>query len=147
MRENMRAPSEIPAQRARKPVVIDVLAYAPAAFFHCMHCELIWQQSGVRNKDRREQLETSLPEDLQEQYRQLSDWAHALMDAHGSRLRFRIIDAASLEGWLKSLWYGVRQYPAVIIDAKERCIGTRFEHATALVERRLAAVQRERRLE
>ncbi len=111
-------------------MVIDVLAYAPVAFFHCMHCELIWQQSGVRSKDRREQLETSLPKDLQ-----------------GSRLRFRIIDAASLEGWLKSLWYGVRQYPAVIIDAKERCIGTRFEHATALVERRLAAVQRERRLE
>jgi len=112
-----------------------------------MHCELIWEQSGVRSKDRREQLETSLPEDLQEQYQRLSDWVHALMESYGSRLTFRIIDAASLEGWLKSLWYGVRQYPAVIIDAKERCVGTRFEHATALVERRLAVVQRERRLE
>ena len=62
-------------------------------------------------------------------------------------MRFRIIDAASVEGWLKSLRYGVRRYPAVIIDGKETCIGTRFEDATALVERRLAAVPKERRLE
>jgi hypothetical protein len=71
--EYMTAPFEIRARRARKPLNVEVLAYAPAAFFHCMHCELIWRQSGVRNRDRREQLETSLPEDLQEQYQRLSD--------------------------------------------------------------------------
>ena len=145
--ENMTAPSEIPIRAARRPVAVEVLAYAPAAFFHCMHCELIWRESGVRAKDRREQLETSLPEDLQRQYQQLSDWVHGMMEAHGPRLRFRIIDAASVEGWLKSLWYGVRRYPAVIIDAKETCIGTRFEDATALLERRLAAGPKERGLE
>jgi hypothetical protein len=143
----MRAPSEIPAQRARKPIGIDVLAYAPAAFFHCMHCELIWHETGVRAKDRREQLESSLPKDLQAQYQQLSDWVHGMIEAYGSRLRFRIIDAASVEGCLKSLWYGVRRYPAVIVDGRERSVGTRFEHATALVERRLARVPKERRSE
>ena len=133
--------------RTRSEVTIEVLAYAPAAFFHCMHCELIWQQSGVRTKDRREQLETSLPEDLKQQYQQLSDWVRGIQETYGSRVRFRVIDAASVEGCLKSLWYGVRRFPAVIVDGKERSIGMGFEHATALVERRLAAVPKERGLE
>jgi hypothetical protein len=103
-----------------------------------MHCELIWRESGARTRDRREQLDTSLPEDLQGQYQQLSDWVRGMVDAHGPRLRFRIVDAASVEGCIKSLRYGVRRYPAVIVDGKEKSIGAPFEHATALVERRLA---------
>ena len=122
----------------RNPVTIEVIAYAPVAFFHCMHCELIWQESGARTRDRREQLDTSLPEDLQGQYQQLSDWVRGMVDAHGPRLRFRIVDAASVEGCIKSLRYGVRRYPAVIVDGKEKSVGASFEHATALVERRLA---------
>ena len=126
--------------RSEEPIPIAVIAYTPVAFFHCMHCEFIWQQSGVRTKDRQEQLETSLPEDLKRQYQQLSDWVHSMLAAHGSRLRFRIIDAASVEGWIKSLWYGVRQYPAVIVDGTEKSLGAEFERATVLIERRLAAV-------
>jgi hypothetical protein len=103
-----------------------------------MHCELIWRESGARIRDRREQLDTSLPEDLQSQYQQLSDWVRGMVDAHGPRLRFRIVDAASVEGCIKSLRYGVRHYPAVIVDGKEKSVGASFEHATALVERRLA---------
>jgi hypothetical protein len=122
----------------RNPVTIEVLVYAPVAFFHCMHCELIWRESRARIRDRHEQLETSLPADLQVQYQQLSDWVRGMVEAHGPRLRFRIVDAASVEGCIKSLRYGVRRYPAVIVDGKEKSIGTPFEHATALVERRLA---------
>ena len=123
-----------------KPLAVEVIAYAPAAFFHCLHCELIWQESGVRAQDRREQLETSLPEDLRQQYQQLSDWVRSMVVALGPRLAFRIIDAASLEGWFKSLWYGVRAYPAVIVDRSEKSVGTEFERATRLIERRLNAV-------
>jgi len=121
-----------------KPVTIEVIVYAPVAFFHCMHCELIWRESGARTRDRREQLETSLPADLQVQYQRLSDWVRAMVEAHGPRLRFRIVDAASVEGCFKSLRYGVRRYPAVIVDGKVKSMGTSFERATALVERRLA---------
>src|SRR5713226_6088321 len=106
--------------------------------FTSMHCELIWRESGARTKDRHEQLETSLPADLQVQYQQLSDWVREMVEAHGRRLRFRIVDAASVEGCIKSLRYGVRRYPAVIVDGREKSMGTSFEHATALVERRLA---------
>jgi hypothetical protein len=123
----------------RKPLRIDVIAYAPSAFFHCLHCELIWQESPVRLEDRREQLQTSLPEDLKQVYQQVSDWVHATAAAYGERLRFRIIDAASLEGLMKSLRYGIRRYPAVIVDGTATTGGTRFEQAQALIERQLAA--------
>ncbi len=125
-----------------RPVPIDVIAYAPAAFFHCLHCELIWQETAVRTKDRAEQLAGSLPDDLRAQYQDLSDWVHRMVAAHGPRLRFRILDAASIAGLLTAVRYGVRQFPAVIVDGKERSVGARFERATMLIERRLAASTR-----
>lgn len=123
----------------RQPLTINVIAYAPVAFFHCTHCELVWQESGVGTRDRREQLDTSLPDDLKEQYQRLSDWVRRMVAAHGGLVRFRIIDAASVEGWMKSLRYGVRQYPAVIVDGNDTSVGPGFEDAGALIERRLRA--------
>jgi Protein of unknown function (DUF1525) len=122
-----------------QPLQIDVVAYAPAAFFHCMSCELVWQTSDARSADRREQLDSSLPEDLKQRYQQLSDWVRHMVARYGRQLRFRIVDAASIEGWFKSLRYGIRQYPAVIVAGREKSVGTEFERATALIERRLAA--------
>lgn len=122
-----------------RPVPIDVITYAPAAFFHCLHCELVWQESAVRAQDRAEQLRSSLPDDLRDQYQQLSDWVHRMLAAHGPRLKFRILDAVSVQGVLTALRYGVRQFPAVIVDGQERSVGAQFERATMLIERRLAA--------
>lgn len=123
----------------RRPITIDVIAYAPVAFFHCTHCELVWQESAARTRDRQEQLDTSLPDDLKEQYQRLSDWVRAMVAAHGGLVRCRIIDAASVQGWMKSLWYGVRHYPGVIVDGDETSVGPGFEHAGMLIERRLRA--------
>jgi Protein of unknown function (DUF1525) len=130
------------ARFPRPPLTIDVIAYAPVAFFHCQHCELIWQHTDVTAKARREQLESSLPSDLQEQYQRLSDWVHRMVEVHGEQLHFRIVDAASVEGWLKSVRYGVRRYPAVVVDGKEKSTGADLEGATVLIERRLAAIKR-----
>lgn len=124
-------------------ITVEVIAYAPVAFFHCLHCELIWQHSDVRKAIGREQLAQSLPADLLDQYQRLSDWVRRMAAVHGQRLRFRVVDAASVEGWVKSLRYGVRRYPAVIVDKKEQCTGVEFERASALIERRLARVQGE----
>lgn len=121
------------------PVAVDVIAYAPVAFFHCLHCETIWQHSAVRARDRREQLATSLPADLALEYQRLSDWARAVDATYGRRVRLRIIDAVSVEGWAKSLRYGVRRYPAVVVDGKAQSVGMEFERATELIERRLEA--------
>jgi hypothetical protein len=135
-----RRPSGAAALSPPHSVTVDVIAYAPVAFFHCMHCELIWQESPARIRDRREQLDTSLPDDLKYEYQRLSDWVRGMVAAHGSWLRFRIIDAASVVGVVKSLWHGIRRYPAVIVDGQALRSGASFEGATVLIERRLAAV-------
>ncbi|HVH67049.1 MAG TPA: DUF1525 domain-containing protein [Gemmatimonadales bacterium] len=124
-------------------ITVEVIAYAPVAFFHCTHCELIWQHTDVTRAVHREQLATSLPADLLDQYQQLSDWVHRMASVHGRRLQFRVVDAASVEGWVKSLRYGVRRYPAVIVDKRVQCTGPEFDRATALIEGRLARVQGE----
>lgn len=121
-----------------RPITVEVLAYAPVAFFHCLHCELIWEQAGVGSSYRREQLESSIPDDLKQEYQQLSDWVRRMVEVYGSKLEFKIIDVASIEGWIKSVRYRVRTYPAVIVDGKEKTFGADWERATELIERRLA---------
>src|SRR6266705_1798639 len=112
--------AETPVRAApHPPVTIDVIAYAPVAFFHCLHCESIWQHTDVRAKARREQLETSLPPDLIDQYQQLSDWVRRMDEAHGRRVRFRIVDAASVEGCLNSVLYAVRPCRAAMVDGND----------------------------
>lgn len=141
MRLRSEAPANGPLVRgdaARRPLPIDVIAYAPSAFFHCTHCELIWRESGARTADRHEQLTSALPADLQGEYQALSDWVHRLTVTYGPRVRFRIIDAVSVEGWIASLRYGVRHYPAVIVDGRATSGDEALAHATALIARRLA---------
>lgn len=124
--------------RQEKPITVEVLAYAPVAFFHCLHCELVWEHAGVGSSYRREQLESSIPADLKQEYQQLSDWVRKMIEVYGGKLEFTIIDVASIEGWIKSVRYRVRTYPAVIVDRKEKAFGADWERATELIERRLA---------
>ncbi len=123
----------------RKPILVEVLAYAPVTFFHCLHCEFVWQQAGASQAPKREQWAASLPDDLKEQYQQLSEWIRQTAAAHPCELRFKIVDAASIEGWYKSLRYGVRQYPAIIVDRREKSVGSDFSRATQLIESCLAS--------
>ena len=122
-----------------KPITVEVLAYAPTAFFHCKHCELVWQQTGASTKYHQEQLDSALPEDLMQQYQQLSDWVRQMADTYGDRLQFRVIDAASIEGWLKSLRHWVHRYPAVIVDGNAKCSGLDCQAASELIRQRLAS--------
>ena len=124
---------------AQKPIRIEVLAYAPTAFFHCRHCELVWQQTGAGSALRQEQLDSSLPDDLMRQYQQISDWVLQMAETYGRRLQFKVIDAASLEGWFKSLRYWVRRYPAVIVDGRTKFLGPDLEHASELIRQSVAS--------
>jgi Protein of unknown function (DUF1525) len=142
----MRLRSETPAhgplvrdEAALRPLPIDLITYAPVAFFHCTHCEFIWRESDARIADRQQQLASSLPAELQHEYQALSDWVRRLAETHGARLRFRIIDAVSVEGWIASVRYGVRRYPAVIVDGQAVGGGAALERAAAVIEERLAA--------
>ncbi len=118
--------------------MVEVLIYAPTMFFHCQHCEFVWQQTGTAPDYRKEQLESAIPEDLKQEYQKLSDWVLSTAQAYGGRVIFKVIDAASIEGLYKSLRYRTRKFPAMIVDGRERILGLDFDRARMLIEQRLA---------
>ncbi|MGE5139935.1 MAG: hypothetical protein ACM3JD_10755 [Rudaea sp.] len=126
---------------APKQVVVEVLAYAPTQFFHCQHCELIWQQAGAGARMHQEQLETSLPSEMSAEYGELSAWVLDTVETYGGQVVFKIIDATSLEGMLKSVRYNARHYPAFIVDGKDKYIGTDFAQAKRLIDERVQQAQ------
>lgn len=122
-----------------KPVTVDVIAYAPLVFFHCQHCEVTFQEVGLGERLRRAEAAEALPDDLAREYQALSDWVHALLERHGPRLKVRVVDAASIEGFIASIRHRVTRYPAVIVDGRDKRIGADFASLDPLIDRRVAA--------
>lgn len=121
-----------------KPLMVEIIAYAPTAYYHCTHCEVAWREMGADNRIHEEQLETSLPRDLIEEYRAVSDWVRQIFQVHCDRILVRVIDAASIEGFYKSLKYGARHYPAVIVDGQSQFTGSQMlPKASEEIARRL----------
>ena len=79
-----------------KPLMVEIIAYAPTAYYHCMHCEVAWREMGTNNRIHEEQLESSLPEDLIQEYQAVSDWVRQIFRVHCDRILVRVIDAASI---------------------------------------------------
>ena len=98
-----------------KPLIVEIIAYAPTAYYHCTHCEVAWREIGVSNQIHEEQSQSSLPDDLAQDYQAVSDWVREIFRQHGDRVVMKVIDAASAEGVIKSLRYRARHYPAVIV--------------------------------
>lgn len=110
-----------------KPLLVEIIAYAPTAFYHCTHCEVAWREMGKSNRVHEEQLESSLPEDLAHEYQIVSDWVKEMFRVHCDAIVLKVIDAASVEGFYKSLKYNARRYPAVIVNGgTARFIGTQM---------------------
>jgi hypothetical protein len=122
-----------------QPLTVEIITYAPTEFFHCTHCEVVFQQVGVGQKIHAEQREANLPDDLKQDFARLSRWVEEMVERHPDQIQFKIIDAASLEGVFKALRYRVRKFPAVIIDGNEKVPGSDLAVATELAERHLAA--------
>jgi hypothetical protein len=122
-----------------RPVRVEVITYTPTFFYHCQHCELTFQHMGVGQRIHQEQARESLPEDLRREFDSLSLWAHGLIERYGSGIRIAVIDAASLEGFWKSLRYGTWRYPLVVIDGTEKHVGTDLESVWPAIERRVTA--------
>lgn len=129
--------SEMPTQ----PLLVEVIAYAPSAFYQCAHCEVAFRQAGLGRDVHREQMESSLPPDLARDYRVLCEWVGELFRLHCDRVVVKVIDAASVEGVLKTLRYRLRRYPAVIVGGQARFMGGDFQAASQEVNRRLQADQ------
>ncbi len=125
-----------------EPLLVEVIAYAPTAFYHCTHCEVAWREMGASNRIHEEQLESSLPEDMTREYQAVSDWVQAIFRIHCDRIVVKVIDAASIEGVYKSLKYNARRYPAIIVGQKSRFTGSESLGAAAdEIGRRLIPVE------
>lgn len=124
-----------------RPVTVQVITYAPTVFYHCQHCELTFQEMGIGERLRRQEAAESLPADLGRDFAVMSDWIRKIVERFGPRIHVKVIDAASIEGFAKSVRYRIGQYPAVIVDGEKR-IGADLEAAEPLIERRLAVASR-----
>ena len=122
-----------------KPVQVEIVAYAPTAFYHCTHCEIVWDQTGFSRNVRAEQLQSALPQDLAQDYQAVSDWVRLIFSRHGEGVEVKVIDAASIEGFLKTARHRLRTFPAVIVDGRERFSGPDFSAADQAIARRLVA--------
>ncbi|MEW6402028.1 MAG: hypothetical protein AB1649_09525 [Chloroflexota bacterium] len=123
-----------------KPLLVEIIAYAPTAYYHCTHCEVAWQEMGKSNRVHEEQIESSLPQDLIEDYQKVSDWVQEMFRLHCDTIILKVIDAASIEGFYKSLKHNARRYPAVIVNGKSRFVGSdMLPSAGAEIARQLAS--------
>lgn len=120
-----------------RPLQIEVIAYAPTAFYHCQHCEVTFQEMGIGRRIHQEQVAYALPEDLRQDYQTVSDWVHHVVNKYCGQVVVKVIDAASIEGFWKSLRYGVRKYPAVIVEGKDKLSGGDLAGAERLIERHM----------
>jgi hypothetical protein len=107
----------------REPLLIEIIAFAPAAYYHCTQCEVAWRAVGMTNRLHEEQVGASLPPDLAADYQAISDWVRELFRRYCDRLAVRVVDAASLEGFVKLVRYQVRRQPAVIVGRQARFTG------------------------
>ncbi len=121
-----------------QPVTVQVITYAPTAFRHCQHCEVAFAGLGLGERIQRAEAADALPEELLHEFQQVSDWVHSLLERHGTRVKVSVVDAASIEGFWKSLRHRVRRYPAVVVDGRERHVGTDFEAVDRRIDQRLA---------
>jgi hypothetical protein len=123
-----------------KSVRVQVITYAPTAFYHCQHCELTFQQMGLGDRLRREEARDSLPDDLRSEYQVVSTWIHGLIERFGGRLRMQLVDAASIEGFVKSLVHRARRYPAVVVQSgNTKYVSSDLDEAKSVIERYVTA--------
>ncbi len=120
-----------------QPLHIEIVAYAPTAFYHCTHCEVVWQETGFSTGVHEEQVQSALPPDLLHEYQAISDWAHHLLERYGDRVLVKVIDAASAEGMWKTVRHGLSHYPAVMVGTQSRFIGPNFAVPEAEIARQL----------
>lgn len=115
-----------------QPLKVEIITYAPTAFFHCMHCEVAFHEMDLTHPIHQEQIEESLPAELSKDFQAISDLVTQVCERYPDRMSVRVVDVASVEGLLKSLRYGIVRYPAILVDGK--CYGSGSSYALAFEE-------------
>ena len=103
-------------------ILLEVLAHIPTDFFHCLHCEQVFNLTNIGGTVRQE-TRSAYPPAILEDAERLAAWLRDLSQQYGERLRVRIIDPQSVEGFFKSLRHWVRRYPTFIIDHRIKYTG------------------------
>lgn len=119
------------------PLRVEVLAYAPTVFYHCTHCETVFQHAGIGHPIHAEQERSALPDDLRREYAGLSEWIRRLVERECGRVEVKVVDAASLEGFWKMLRYRVRRLPALIVRGRAYALGDDLATADQLIAQAL----------
>jgi hypothetical protein len=120
-----------------QPVSIDleVLAHMPTDFYHCSHCERLFEAAGIGTAVHRE-MQAAYPPEILEEAERLATWLRDLSARYGEQLQIRIVDPQSVEGFFKSLCYQVRRYPTFIINRRAKYTGWEPAALERLLERR-----------
>lgn len=120
-------------------VRLEILAYAPTEFYHCQHCELVWDSVGFGKRIRAEQRSQALPSDLTAEYAAIAGWVGDAHARYGNQLEVKVVDVASIEGVIKSIRHRARRFPAFVLDGSERIIGFDRQRLDAALARRLGS--------
>lgn len=118
---------------------LEILAYAPTEFYHCQHCEVVWDSIGFGKRIRAEQRSQALPSDLAAEYTAIADWVGEAHARYGDRLEVNVVDVASVEGVVKSIRHRTRRFPAFVLDGSERIIGFDRQRLDAALAQRLGS--------
>ncbi|MBI5876571.1 MAG: hypothetical protein HZB53_02890 [Chloroflexi bacterium] len=122
----------------KPPLPIEVVAYAPTGYYHCTHCEIVFKEQGIGERIHAEQLQSAMPADLMREYALVSQWITHLVERFGAQIAITVIDAASIEGVWKSLRWGLRRYPSIIVGVREIFAFRDAPAAEAAIARRIA---------
>jgi hypothetical protein len=120
-------------------VQLKILTYAPTEFFHCQHCEIVWDGIGLGQRVHAEQRASGLPADLQAEYQAIAEWLGDTQRRYGQQLQVTMVDVASVEGLVNAVRHRVRRFPAFIVDGQERVVGFDRQRLDATLVRRMAS--------
>lgn len=98
-----------------------VLMPIPTTFRHCLACEAL--SADVVGDIARREMVQEYPAEFLEEFDRLMGWINELTLRFGPALQVRVVDPQSLEGFWKSLRYGVRRYPAFILPGGRKVVG------------------------
>ncbi len=127
------------ASQQKKPLYLEIITPFPSTMGPCAPCERVMEaQLGAQVQ---EEMVQGYPPELLEEFQRLVTWVNEIAARFGQSLQIRMVDPQSPEGLWKCLRYGVRRYPAFIVQGQHRIVGW---NPTA-VEQALGKVQAEQR--
>ena len=105
-----------------RPILLEIVTRVMTSYDPCHRCTILFDEAGLQKELTRKTM-GDYPQDLQEEFIDLSDWIRELTRLYKHRLRIRLIDAQSPLGIYKCLRHWIRKYPAFIVEGKKKFVG------------------------